>query len=716
MIEPLSKHRIFLVSLLLALTTLVVFWQLGNFDFVNYDDDNYVTENPNVNSGLTLKSVLWSFTTLHGETSYWHPLTWLSHMLDCELFGLNPRWHHLTNLLLHIANTLLLFLVLKNMTGAVWQSGFVAALFALHPLHVESVAWVAERKDILSSFFWILTMIGYLWYIKHGGIGWYLLMIFVFGLGLMTKPMLVTLPFVLMLMDYWPLERFGKVKISRLIIEKIPLFSLSVILSIVTFVAQRSLGAVAEIESISFRVRLANAVVSYIKYILKMVWPGDLAVLYPHPGGRLPMWQPVVSVVLLVGITAAVLYFGRRKRYLIFGWLWYLGTLVPVIGMVQVGAQAMADRYSYITLTGLFVIIAWAVPEFLAKLPHRRIVLAVGGGVVVLVLSICSSRQLKIWQNSFTLFDHTLKVTENNYIMHNSLANVLASQGSYNEAIGHYHRAIRIKPDYTEAHYNLGRAFQSQGLLDEAMSSYRWALSIRFDYANAHNNLGNVLKSKGKFNEAVIHFQQAIQFEPGFAEAHYNLANVFKSEGRLDKAIVHYQRAIEFQLADSDVYNNLANVFHLKGQFDAAIDSYRKSLQIDPDYLPARNNLGIVLLETGQLDEAFEHFRQVVRQRPDWPSASNGLAHILATHPNPNVRNVSSAIEFAEHAAKLTDYQQPVILNTLAEAYAAAGQFDRAISTAQKAFALAEADRNQSLTDQIQKQIQLYKQKSTSHR
>jgi hypothetical protein len=435
--KPSDKYKVICVYVALALSTLVVYWQVRNYDFVNFDDPHYVHKNPIVQSGITLDSIKWAFTT--GHAANWHPLTWLSHMLDCQLFGTNPGWHHLTNLLLHIANTLLLFAVLKRMTGALWRSAFVAALFALHPLNVESVAWVAERKNVLSGFFWMLTVAAYIRYAERPGIGSYLLVVLVFSLALMAKPIVVTLPFVLLLLDYWPFGRFqwgsqrqGEslpqselVKVnyqtsptSRLVGEKVPLFILVAVLSMITFFVQRSGGTVESTATLTLKARSANAVVSYAGYIGKIFWPRRLAVFYPHPRYSLPVWQAVAAGLLLLGITVCVIWLARRRCWLPVGWLWYLGTLVPVIGLVQVGAQAMADRYAYVPAVGLFIIIAWSLPELVKKWRYRKIGLRISAGIVLTFLLLCTRMQVRHWQNSVTLFEHALAVTENNYAIH----------------------------------------------------------------------------------------------------------------------------------------------------------------------------------------------------------------------------------------------------------------------------------------------------------
>ena len=528
-----------LVMLVLVLATAVVYLQLNNYDFVNFDDDDYVTENRHVQTGLTSGNITWAFTTFHAGN--WHPLTWISHMLDCQLFGLKPGLHHLVNLFFHMANTLLLFLILRRMTNALWQSAFVAALFALHPLHVESVAWVAERKDVLSTFFWMLTMGAYVFYVERRELKRYLLALFFFGLGLMAKPMLVTLPFVLLLLDYWPLRRLQMEKpladdsvnsekfvkphrkkkerrrsairaghvskpekqirqqpaIGHIILEKVPFFVLSLVSSIVTYMAQQKGGAVRSLQSFPLTTRIANALVSYCGYIGKILWPENLALLYPH-SGMPPVWKVIGAVLFLGIITFLIIRTVKRFPWLTVGWLWYLGTLVPVIGLVQVGMQAMADRYTYVPIIGVLIMVAWGVPELLEKWRHRNTALATVAVITLFIFSFVTWKQVGYWQNNTTLFKHTLEKTTNNPIIHYNLGNLLASQGKFDDAIKQFRESIRISPGYAKAHNNLGNALLYQGRLDEAIGSYREALRINPDYVIAQKNLNNALAMHNK--------------------------------------------------------------------------------------------------------------------------------------------------------------------------------------------------------------------------
>ena len=640
-----NRRRDVLVCLFLVIAILVVYWQVGNHEFVNYDDDVYVTENRHVQDGLTLEGIVWSVTAAHA--SNWHPLTWLSHMLDCQIYGLNPGWHHLTNLLFHIVNTLLLFLVLRRMTGDLWRSAFVAALFALHPLHVESVAWVAERKDVLSTFCWMLTMWSYVWYVEHPGAKRYLLILLFFILGLMAKPMLVTLPFVLLLLDYWPLNRFqfeqsgGGSKLQayrfrgiisqgslslRLVLEKTPFFILAAASSAVTFLVQQSGGAVSDEYSIS--VRLANALVSYVGYIGKAIWPSNLAVLYPHPG-MLPWWQVAGAGLLLVSISLLAIRAVRRHPYFAVGWLWYLGTLVPVIGLVQVGAQAMADRYTYVPLIGLFIMISWGVPELVERWRYRRVVLTISPAIILLFLMICTWFQAQNWRDSVVLYKHTLKNTANNYLAYYNLGETLAREGRSDEAISHFREALRIKPDYMEAHNNLGVALMYQGRLDEAISHFREALRIEPGVEETHYNLAVALFRHGKAKKAISHFREALRINSDYAEAHYDLGAVLVRQGRIDEAIVHFREALRIKPDYARAHYSMGIASIRQERIDEAISHFKEALRIEPGYVRAHYNLGVALMHQGRIDEAIVHFREALRIKPDYAAAYKNLQGAL---------------------------------------------------------------------------------------
>ncbi len=604
--EFIIKHRDILVCLILVMVTLAVYWRVQNYDFINFDDNVNITENIHLKAGMTIDNIIWSFTEATQITNYWVPLTWLSFILDFELYGMNPGGYHVTNVLFHIASVLLLFVVLRKMTGSLWRSGFVAVLFALHPTHVESVAWISERKDVLSAFFWILTMWSYVWYVNRPRSSRYLTVLLVFFMGLMAKPMLVTLPFVLLLLDYWPLCRFqfGQLgsesnsqqlsAVFRLVLEKLPFFIIIAIISVVTFLTQKEGGVMAPFDFLPVRIRIANTLVFYISYIGKMILPINLAVLYPYPMMQ-SLWKVTAAGLFLVVISLLAYRTNRQHPYFIVGWLWYIGTLIPVIGFVLIGPHGMADRYTYIPFIGLFIVIVWGVPELVAQWRHRKIWLATLATVVLTILMAMTLKQVAYWENSITLFEHTLKITSKNYVAHFNLGAALYNQGRTEEAIEHYLQALRIKPDYVNAHNNLGVALYNQDRTEEAIEHYLQALRIKPDYEKAHNNLGNALFNQGLTEEAIEHYLQALRIKPDYVDAHYNLGVALFNQGRTEEAIEHYLQV----------------------------------LRIKPDYEKAHNNLGIVLFRTGNIEGAIAHFREALRINPDLSHTKNNLNKLL---------------------------------------------------------------------------------------
>jgi tetratricopeptide (TPR) repeat protein len=683
-----SKYSFILICAALAMITFFAFGRLPGNKFINYDDEKYITENKDVQSGLSLKGVLWAFSTT--TASNWHPLTWLSHMLDCQLFGLNPGRHHLVSLLLHIVNTLLLFAVLEMMTGAMWRSAFVAAVFAVHPLHVESVAWASERKDVLSTLFWLLTMAGYVRYVRRQSVVWYLSAVFAFALGLLAKPMLVTLPFALLLLDYWPLGRYQEKSPSkrkteatsihfqwsifrRLVQEKVPFFVLSAVSSIITFIVQRNAGIMANVVEYPLGGRLENVSVSYIKYIMKMICPNRLAILYPLYGNRPPAWQPVLAAILLIAISIWIVRSAQKHKYLPVGWLWYLGTLVPVIGVVHVGAQSMADRYSYIPSIGLLIIAAWGFDELTAKWRSRKMALSVSASIIILALGIGTAHQVRYWQNTMTLFEHALAVTHNNAISHYNVGVELQSQGKVSEAVNHYRQAIQIDPEYAEAHNNLGNMLADEGKYNEAMKHFNEALRIRPKYAEAHNNLGVLLKSQGKFNEATGHFNEALKLRPDFAEAYNNLGIVFKQQNKFDQAISNYRKALQLRPDFDHALNNIGLALEMQGKLNEAIDYYRQALKVKPDYADAHYNIGNALQSAGKLDEAVSHYREAIRVKPDFADAHNNLGALLMRR-----KKTDEAIECFRQAIK-ADPKSAESHANLGNAFQEKGKLDEAI-------------------------------------
>ena len=517
------------ICVCLFVLTWVVFGQTLRYDFVNYDDPRYVYQNTRITSGISVANVAWAFSHIHSEN--WHPLTTITHMLDCQLHGLNASWHHFTNVLLHSFAVVLLFVALERMTGALWRSAFVSAVFAVHPLHVESVAWIAERKDVLSAFFFMLTLLAYLHYTRAPSIGRYLTVALVVALGLMSKPMLVTLPFVLLLLDYWPLERFetrrsnsGR-RWSQLVLEKIPLIALSAVSSIVTFLAQR--GAIGWTEQLPVSARISNALASYVIYIRQMFWPAGLAVFYPHPENRLPVLEISLAFIVLVGITAAAFVFRKKAPYFVTGWLWYLVMLVPVIGLVQVGWQGHADRYTYLPQIGLYIAVTWAVTDFTRTWRFQRMALGLATVIVVGALSWRCCLQASYWRDSETLFTHALAVTRNNDVAMNNLGIIFLEKGQLDDAISNLQAAIDVRPENAPAHDNLAKALLRKGQVVEAMVHYRKFLEIEPENVEARNTLGTALIQQGHVKEAIDQWQDALAIQPENGNAASNLAWVF---------------------------------------------------------------------------------------------------------------------------------------------------------------------------------------------
>ncbi len=594
-----------LTCLFLIVVTVVVFRQVSDHEFINYDDVNYVTENPHVKTGLTRESIGWAFTTTY--FSYWHPLTWLSHMLDVRLYGLNPRWHHLMNVFFHAANTVFLFLLLNRMTGAHRQSSFVAALFALHPLHVESVAWVAERKDVLSALFWLLTLMSYTWYVERPGRAKYLLTLFIFVLGLMSKPMLVTLPFVLFIMDYWPLGRlsFGtsgsqtrkgsdppvrKLRWVRLISEKIPFIALSVASGFFTIYAQQKNEALSSINVLPLISRVVNALLAYAGYIGKTIWPLHLAVIYPlHPALNIP--QALIAGLIVAGISVAAILTAKRHPYFLAGWLWYLVTLLPVVGLVQVGGQSMADRYTYMPLIGLFIMIAWGAETIVGDGRYRRAALSALAGIVLLASAACTWLQLGYWKNSITLFSHANKVVANNYVAHNYLAYALTGKGRLDEALYHYREALRLRPDDEMALFNMGFTLMEQGRFEEAAGYYLELLRIKPGHAGAYINLGNSLIDRGRLEEAVYYFSEGLRTNPDNAQMHFGIGLALAMQGKLHESIIYFTEALRLSPDFAEGHYNIGAALARQGKFDESIRHFTEALRLNPDFTEARLGL-----------------------------------------------------------------------------------------------------------------------------
>ena len=628
------------ICLFLVLSTLLIYFQVGTFEFDNYDTGKYVYDNRHVKAGLTAKSIKWAFTTVY--FSNWHPLTWLSHMLDVQLYGLHPGRHHLTNVLFHIANTILLFVILRRMTGKLWQSAFVAALFALHPLHVESVAWVAERKDVLSTLFGLMVLWSYTRYVQNPSVDKYVPVLLFFILGLMTKPMMVTLPFVLLLLDYWPLRRLhvdtakqieqpatqGPVKWS-LFVEKLPLVIVSAASCVVTLYAQRAGDSIVSMNVYPIHIRIANALNSYVGYIGKMIWPAKLAVIYPYDR-MVPAWQTWTACFLILGLTVLSMKCYKSRPWFPVGWLWFLGTLVPVIGLVQVGSQAMADRYTYVPAVGLFIIVAWGLFESLARWAYQKLNFAVIAVVISGVLMVVTWQQIGYWKNSVTLFQRAVDVTANNFIAENNLGHGLLMDGKFAEAAEHFKKSLEINPKFAIAYLNMGLVLSQEDKPEEALEAYAKALVQKPDFAVVYNLVGKTHYRLGNTEQAVLNYQQAIAADTAFAEAHNNLGKALFRLGKHDEAFASYRQALTIDPLYAEVYNSLGNYWYHTGNSEKALPNFMQAKKINPKFAEAYNGAGAALIRMGEARKAAAFFREAVKIDPDYVAAQNNLKNTLA--------------------------------------------------------------------------------------
>jgi tetratricopeptide (TPR) repeat protein len=628
----------------------IIFGQTLAHDFVNYDDKTYVYGNSLVSAGLNLRGVSQAFVDTQARN--WHPLTIISHMIDCQIFDLKAGGHHFTNVLLHTIAALLLFLFLRDITGRFWASAFVAALFAIHPLRVESVAWIAERKDVLSAVFFFLTLGAYARYARSHSLGRYLTMSILFVCGLMSKPMLVTTPVVLLLLDYWPFKRIVDSRsFWRMTFEKLPLFALSIASSIITFLLQeRSTGSIAQLP---FIWRLQNALVSYGTYIWQMFWPADLAVFYPHPEDHLALWQVIISAAFLLGMTLLIFIFRRSRPYLLVGWFWYLIMLLPVIGLVEVGLQGHADRYTYLPQIGLYLAITWLVADVSGTLRRRKEILVAAASIIIVSLAGCAWKQTTFWRNSETLWTHTLAVTKDNDVAHTNFGMLLTERGQLDDALSHFQAALDVRSSSAHSHYDLSLAL-------------------------IHGDIANALARKGRLDEAMLHLREAVKFQPDYADAHYNLGTALFQKGELNEAIAEYRTTLSIHPYDAGAHTSLGNALVQKGFLGEAVDHYEKALQSEPDSILPLNN----------------------------------LAWVMSTGPDDSLRNNEIAVELATKANQLSKESNPVFTRTLAAAYAQAGQFEKAIETARRASEQANAQGVRGLALQIQEDVDLYQRRT----
>lgn len=686
--KPLDRWDVVLLFAL-GIVVAAVFSGTRGHTFLLYDDDVYVTANPVVRQGVTTDGVLWALET--NRAANWHPATWLSHMLDCELHGLEPRGHHVTNLMLHVANVCLLFGLLRWTTGRQWVSALAASVFGLHPLRVEVVAWVAERKELLSVFFGLLTIAAYVWYTHRTNAWWrYTVVLVLFTLALMSKPMLVTLPFVLLLLDWWPLGRYRLddhplPKFAPLAawytVEKLPLFTLSAVSSYITYTVQQGGGAVSQLESLPLGVRIENALVGCMQYLERTFWPAELSFLYPHPLTSLPAGQVALAAVLLIAISLATVFFARRLRYAPVGWFWFLGALVPTLGFVQVGLQATADRYTYWPAIGLSILFAWLLADIAARLRLMPVFRVAASVAILGGLSIATWRQVAVWHDTLTLADHALEVDPQNSIAMTVAAQTLSSEGKFNEAIAMYRAALATETPLAQAHRPETKTLLAATLLNT-----------------------------GEVDEASSLAAESVAEKPQLAMSRLTLGTAFMEQGRLDEAQAELQAAIAIDSMLAAAHANLSNVLIQLGDYPAAITHGQQAVELSNDLVAAHYNLGRALAAVGDYPTAITHLQAGLQEGPQWPLVANELAWISSTCPQPAYRNATEAVQLAEEANRRTRHQIPEFLDTLAAAYAEAQAWPRAISTAELAIRLASEQEQTDSLPAMRKRLENYRQ------
>ncbi|MCH2128502.1 MAG: tetratricopeptide repeat protein [Pirellulaceae bacterium] len=691
--------------LCLSIVTLAVYGNVAHHEYLLLDDREYVANNRHVSTGLTWENICWALTSTHA--SNWHPLTWVSHMVDCQLFGADaPGCYHLVNLCLHIGNTIGLCWILQRMTGCFWRPAFVAAVFAWHPLHVESVAWISERKDVLAMFLWLISIGCYVEFVRQKRWSWYVISCLVLVLALLSKPMPVTAPFLLLLFDVWPLrrlvissdmphtvtssiwyvtEREKKTKRhigSWLIIEKIPMLVTVLAVSVTTFVVQHGSGSV---QSATWSIRFITTITAYVRYLWHTVWPVRLAVLYPADADSWPLWQIMAAVVVLIGITVLVLR-SYRRPYMLVGWFWYLGTLVPVIGFVTIGYHSMADRYTYMPMTGLLVMVAWAIGDVVDSQPTYRLSATWGAAVILLACAWLCHRQVGYWRDSETLFERTLEVTASNYVIHNNLGAVYLRKNRRSDAIYHYERAIQINHLYAQSYVNLGAVLASQGLRQKAIQNYRRALNLSPKNSRAHNNLANAFRVEGRWEEAMHHFREAIENDPDSAIVHENIGDAFRAQSHFDEAIVHYRQVIQLVGEDARMHYRIGQAFGGLGEHFRAMEYFERALQLDSTMVDAAVDLGISCLQVGMYERAIEVLRQVIKQHSRHVDAhlNLGTALHLAGKSQQAVSQFQQVLNWYPDHAK--------VHNNLGVIYQAMGQSEKARESYQRAFELDPQD------------------------
>jgi tetratricopeptide (TPR) repeat protein len=675
-----EQQRTVWVAAVLILGTALLYWPVAGFDFINFDDGLYILDNDRVKTGFTWPGLLWCFQA--GYATNWHPLTWMSHILDCQLFGLHPGPPHVVNVLLHAANAVLLFLALKRLTRTFWRSATVAALFAWHPLHVESVAWVAERKDVLSALFWMLAFWTYVRYAEELKLGsskrkkFYTRTLLLYALGLMAKPMVITLPCVFLLLDWWPLGRLEpdapKSK-SRLMLEKLPFFLLAAASGILTLMAQNAGGAVASLQYVSFSERVLNGLVSYLRYLEKLIWPVHLSVIYLLDF-KLPVLGAVLAAAVLAGISAVALLFRKRWPYWLMGWLWYLGTLIPVIGLVQVGGQAMADRYTYLPSIGIFIIVCWAAHDLTRERPGGRALLTLAAVVALAACAVQTHAQIRYWGNSGALFQHALALDANNYIAHSCYGCYLRDRGQLEPARIECQRAVEIMPAYVLGYTYLSGVLEMEGKKDEAMGALRKALKMRPDFSGARCDLAKLLFEKNLPQEAETELEAGLELDPGDPELHLFLGHALASQHK----------------------------------YDAAEKQFAQCVRLAPKLPAGHFQWALTLVARHKTADAISHYRAALQLDPDLAEALNNLAWLLAASPDPRLRHGAEAVQLASRACALTHTNDAIKIGTLANACAEAGRFEEAVAWAKKAREVALAHGQSEVAEQNLELQKLY--------
>jgi tetratricopeptide (TPR) repeat protein len=731
------------VCVFLVLAVLGVFAQTARFDFINYDDGLNVSQNPVVRKGLSVQAVGWAFA--HPQAANWVPLTTLSHILDCQLFGLHAGGHHLVNVFWHAASAVLLFLVLRRMTGALWRSAFVAAVFAVHPLRAESVAWVSERKDVLSAFFFMLTIGAYVRFvekrkeqsgdwnnrtncaIQRGRRFYYTLALVFFALGLMAKSMVATLPFVLLLLDYWPLGRMGGMKNLEfrmqngergeqgrpgvpfwgLVREKIPMFAMAAAVCVATALMPGMV--LGDAQRLALADRVGNALVSYGVYLRQMIFPARLAIPYPIAPTGQPPWKVCLALVILAAISAGVIAFRKKRPCLLTGWLWYLGMLVPVIGILQISKDsAHADRYTYLPQIGLALAGTWAVADWSAGWKYRREILGALMTAVIAALMVSGHRQTSYWKDSESLWTHTLSCTSSNMVACDNLAADLAQKGRLNDAIAQYQNALEIAPDDEGTRNNLGAALFLNNDLEGAIAQYRKVIELNPAYENAHCNLGIALARKGNVEEAIAQYREALDLKPDDESALRNLGDALLKSGQLDEAPAQYRKALDLNAEDEEARSNLGRALLQKGDLEQAIVCYQQTLKLNPRSADAYDNLGLAYFKKSEIKRAVDAWQQALQIKPDQLYVLNNLAWLLATTADASLRDGAKAVALAKRADQLSGGGDPMILHTLAAACAETGSYELAAATARRGLELAVAQKNDALAATLQKEIKLY--------